>query len=442
VSLRDLAVTAIIFGLLPASLARPWVGVLVWSWIGYMNPHRLTWGFAYAMPFAQLAAIATLAGLAFTKERKALPRTREIYLLVTLWAFFLLTTLHAFNPPDAWDYLEKVSKILLITFVTVVLFQDARKLRMLLYVIALSIGFYGLKGGIWALVTGAGNQVLGPRGSFIAGNTEIGLALNMVLPMLLFLRRDEPRPWLRHVLRIVFVFSIVAILITYSRGALVGLAVVLPLMFLKSRAKFIVLPLALILALFAQPLMQAVMPQQWLERMGTIGSYDQDRSARMRMNSWYVSYRIALDHPFLGGGFRPFSRDVYLSYTPDEELNSKQDAHSIYFQVMAEHGFVGLGLYLALVLSTLITLRQVMRHTRSDPNRLPLHNMAQMVEVSLAAYLVSGAFLSMSYFDLFFHLVAIAAILKVLVSEASPQAVAASQHASVAVPSWPPMVTR
>jgi probable O-glycosylation ligase (exosortase A-associated) len=438
--MRDFAVTGIIFGLLPLCLARPWIGVLLWSWIGYMNPHRLAWGFARTMPFASIVAIVTLVGLVFTTERRPLPRTREVYLLLALWALFVITTVFAFNPNAAWAYLDKVSKILLITFVTMILFQDARKLRMLLYVIALSIGFFGLKGGIWALRTGGGNQVLGPPGSFIAGNTEMGLALNMVLPILLFLSRDEPRAWLRRLLRITFVFSIIASLITYSRGALLGLSVVLPLLFLKSRVKFVILPLALVLAFVGRPLIQSVMPQHWLERMGTIETYEEDRSALMRLNSWYVSYRIALDHPFLGGGFKPFSEYIYRFYTPDVELNTTQDAHSIYFQVMAEHGFVGLGLYLALILSTLVTLRQVMARTRSDPGQRALYNMAQMLEVSLAGYLVSGAFLSMSYFDLFFHLVAIAAILKVLVSEATPQFVAAPQRASIALASWPPVL--
>src|SRR5215470_2193775 len=208
--MRDIVVTAVIFGLLPFCLTRPWVGILVWSWIGYMNPHRLTWSFAATMPFAQFTALATLTGLLFTTDRKPMPWTREIYLLLALWVMFLITTLHALHPQMAWDYFTEVSKILLITFVTLLLFQDERKLRALLYVIALSIGFYGLKGGIWAIATGGGNQVLGPPGSFISGNTEIGLALNMVLPILLFLSRDEPRRWLRHLLRTTFAFSIVA----------------------------------------------------------------------------------------------------------------------------------------------------------------------------------------------------------------------------------------
>ena len=432
--MRDIVVTIVIFGLLPLCLARPWIGVLVWSWIGYMNPHRLTWGFAYFMPFAQLTAIATLAGLPFAPDRKPIPRSREVFLLVGLWVLFLVTSLNAFHPQTAWKYFTEVSKILLITFVTMMLFQDERKLRSLLYVIAFSIGFFGLKGGIWALSTGGGNQVLGPPESFISGNTEMGLALNMVIPVLLILSRDDPRRWLRYLLLTTFFFSVIATLITYSRGALLGLGVILPLLFLRSRAKFVVLPLALILAFFARPLVDSVMPQQWLERMGTIKTYEGDRSAQMRLNSWYVAYHLALDHPLLGAGFKPFDKSVYMLYTPEEDLNDTQDAHSIYFQVMAEHGFVGLALYLVLIVSTLITLRQVMWRTRADPDRKAINNMAQMIEVGLAGYLISGAFLSMSYFDLFFHYVAIAVVLKALVAQPVTVTDATSAPAPVPVP--------
>ena len=342
-SIRDIVVTLIVVGSLPFCLTRPWVGILMWSWIGYMNPHRLTWSFAYTMPFAMMVALATLIGLLFTGERKPLPKTIETYLLLALWALFVVSTLSAYNPTDAWNQLDKVSKILLVTFITMLLFQDVYKLKLLFYVIALSIGFYGLKGGIWAIGTGGGNSVLGPPDSFIAGNTEIGLALNMVIPLLVLLIRFEERRWVKNGLRATLFFSIPAVLFTYSRGAVLGLGVVLTLMFVKSRAKFIILPLAIIVAIFGK----SMVPEQWLARMGTIQTYEQDRSANMRLNSWHVAYQLAQDNPFIGAGFRPFSPGVYLRYSPDEKLNDQQDAHSIYFQVLAEHGFTGLALYVS-----------------------------------------------------------------------------------------------
>jgi probable O-glycosylation ligase (exosortase A-associated) len=422
VSGRDLIVAATILGLLPFCFLRPWIGVLVWSWIGYMSPHRLTWDFAYNQPWALMVAMATLSGLLFAgRERGPLPRVTAVYLLIALWVVFVISTLGAFQPDDAWQQLNKVSKILLVTFVTMILFRDPTRIRYLLYVIALSIGFYGLKGGIWALGSGGSNMVLGPPDTFISGNTEIGLAIIMVIPLLLLLSRDEPRRWAKLGLRATLIFSIVAVLFTYSRGAVLGLAIIMPLMFLKSRLRLLVLPLALVAALLGQSIAEAVFPERWMARMGTVQTYEKDRSANMRLNSWIVSYRLALDYPLFGAGFRPFSPAVYLTYSPDEKWNTSQDAHSIYFQVLAEHGFVGLGLYLAMIASTLLSLRSIMRRTRRRPALKFYFDAAQMFEVSMLGFLTAGAFLSMSYFDLFFHLVAITALLKVLVAEKMAQ---------------------
>jgi probable O-glycosylation ligase (exosortase A-associated) len=437
VSGRDLIVAATILGSLPFCFLRPWIGVLVWSWIGYMSPHRLTWDFAYNQPWALMVAMATLSGLLFAgRERRPLPRVTAVYLLIALWVVFVISTLGAFQPNDAWQQLNKVSKILLVTFVTMILFRDPTRIRYLLYVIALSIGFYGLKGGIWALGSGGGNMVLGPPDTFISGNTEIGLAIIMVIPLLLLLSRDEPRRWAKLGLRATVIFSIVAVLFTYSRGAVLGLAIIMPLMFLKSRLRLLVLPLALVAALLGQSIAEAVFPERWMARMGTVQTYEKDRSANMRLNSWIVSYRLALDYPLFGAGFRPFSPAVYLTYSPDEKWNTAQDAHSIYFQVLAEHGFVGLGLYLAMIASTLLSLRSIMRRTRRRPALKFYFDAAQMFEVSMLGFLTAGAFLSMSYFDLFFHLVAITALLKVLVAEqiAQEEPVAILPRVPVRVP--------
>jgi probable O-glycosylation ligase (exosortase A-associated) len=378
-----------------------------------MNPHRMTWGFAYDLPFGMMVMLATVVGLVITKDKKGLPNAIEVYLLLALWGWFLVTTLFAFYPDEAWIQFNKVSKILVGIFLSLFLLQDARKVRALIWVIALSIGFFGVKGGIFSIMTGAQNQVLGPRDSFISGNTEIGLALNMVIPLLIFLQREETRAWRRRMLMAAAILSIIASLGTYSRGALIGLAVVVPLVFLKSRARLILLPL-LAIAIVVLP---SVMPRQWLERMGTIETYDQDVSANQRLNSWYVARELAKDYPIMGGGFRTFSRDIYEAYMPGYKYaENALDAHSIYFQVLGEHGFTGLVLFVALIASTLLSLRRLIWKTRRDPSQQWICNCAQMLEVSVLAYAVSGAFLSMSYFDLFYHQVVITVILKTLVT--------------------------
>jgi len=408
--LRDITVTIIVFAALPFCFKQPWVGILVWSWIGFMNPHRMGWGFAYSMPFAQMVAIATVLGIVAGRERFVLPRSREVWILVSMWVFFLFTTIFAYNQFEAWDQLIKVTKIFVLTLFTMVLLQDRTRLRLLLCVIAFSIGFFGLKGGVWAVTTGGGNMVLGPPGTFISGNTEIGLALNMVLPFFVYLMRDEKIPQLRWLWRAMFVFSIIAILITYSRGALIGLGVVMTMLFLKSRMKLV----ALLLLAMAIPVLLSTLPEQWFGRMETIQTYDQDRSAVNRLRAWKVSYKMALDRPLTGYGFRPFSKEMYLRYDPEYGPRSG-DAHSIFFQVLAEHGFVGLGLYCGLILTALLTLRRVRRFSRGRDDLIWASQYSQMVQTSVFAYLANGAFLSMSYFDLFYALVAITVLLDGLV---------------------------
>jgi len=81
---RDIVLTMFVLGSVPMMVYRPFIGLLFWMWLGFMNPHRLTWGFAFNFPFAQVAAIATLLGFIASREQKRVPGGA----VVTLWALF------------------------------------------------------------------------------------------------------------------------------------------------------------------------------------------------------------------------------------------------------------------------------------------------------------------------------------------------------------------
>ena len=80
--MRDLFVTGVIFSLIPFIFKRPWLGILLWSWIGYMNPHRLAWGFAFNFPFAMIVGVVTILAFMASKEKKEMVWTRETILLL------------------------------------------------------------------------------------------------------------------------------------------------------------------------------------------------------------------------------------------------------------------------------------------------------------------------------------------------------------------------
>ncbi len=410
-NIRDVLVTAIVFVLLPMCFLHPWKGMLLYSWIGYMNPHHLTWGFAYNIPFAMIIAIPTIAGLFFTRDRLSFIFSPEMFLMFALWIVFVLSTQDAFYPDDAWKQLDKVTKILAAAFLTTLLFQDQQKIRALLWVIVISLGFYGIKGGIFTIVTGGQYQVLGPPDSFLEGNTNIGLALVMVIPLILALREEQTNPTIRKLLVGLLVLSVIACVGTYSRGAVLGLVVSMGLLVLKGKAKAVVLPLIIGGALLG-PYM---LPEKWFGRMETIKTYEQESSAVSRLRAWEMAYNLAMDRPLLGGGFETFSVATYQRYLSDERLSDAvigTGAHSIFFQVLGEHGFTGLFLFAALLMTTFSSLRKVIRQTKEIDSLRWIHNYAHMIQLSLVGFTVSGLFLSMCYFDLYYQLIALTVVLR------------------------------
>ncbi len=412
--MRDFIVLAIILGSVPLSFCSPYFGVLVWAWVAYFNPHRYAWGFAYDFPVAQVIAVSTLLGILFTRKINRQFLVRETVLLFFLWAWFALTMLYAVQVPLFADHiepgkalLERVSKILLMTVVMILVVTSRKKLQYLFLVTALSFGFLAIKGTLFGIRTGGQFRVWGPPDSFIADNNDVALAINMSLPMMFFLAREVTNRWLRLLLRVAFLSGIVAVILTYSRGGLLGLAVVLFVIAIKSHRKLLgVASLAV-----AGFLLLTFAPLPWMSRMETFLRGDLDLSAQLRLQAWEFAWTLAKHHPITGGGFETFTPGLFERYTPGLEFAGP---HSIYFQVLGEHGFVGLALFLFLLASCFFTLRRLRRRVRGDPSAAWMVSYAHMLEASLIAYAISGAFLPRAYFDLYFQLVAATIILKIL----------------------------
>ena len=409
--MRDVLVTLIVFGSLPLILARPYVGILVWSWLGYMNPHRLSFGFAYDFPFALCVGIATLLGVLVSREPKRLPLTGLTVTWLVFIAWMCLTTAYGLYPELGVVQLEKVLKIQLMTFATILVMTSKERLRMLVWVIVVSLGFYGVKGGVFTILTGGDFRVWGPPTTFVEGNNEIALALLMILPLMQYLRMTSDNRWVRWGLLAAMVLCGFSIVGSQSRGALIGGSAMVVFLWLKARRKFLS-GLALVVIV---PALVLFMPDTWHDRMRSIETYQEDESAMGRIYTWELALRVASDRP-LGGGFEMWTAETFERYSPDKKV--PHDAHSIYFKVLGEHGWVGLALFLAIGLFTWRTGSWIIRHARGHADLRWLSDLARMVQVSLAAYAAGGAFLGLSYFDLYWHLVAMVVIGKMLLQSA------------------------
>ena len=406
--MRDIVLTLAILGSIPVILVKPHIGVLVFSWISYMSPHRLTWGFAYNFQFAFLIAVTTIFAWMISREPKRLPWNGVTLLLIafTLWVSF--TTLFALYPEQAYIKWERTVKILLFNgFITLALLRSKERLNALVWVIVLSIGFFGVKGGLFTLVGGGADRVYGPAGSFIGDNNDLGLALVTVIPLMRYLQLVSTSKAVRLGLGTVIGLNLVAILGTHSRGALLGLAFLLVALILKTRRRVLMaagVGVVLVLGF-------SFMPESWHARMESITAEELDASAQGRLNAWAYAIDLAMERPIIGGGFRAFIGNV------NTDKGGYTSAHSIYFEVLGEHGFVGLALYLLLGAAAYLLGTWILRRTSDHPALVWARDLASMLQVSLLAFAVSGIFLGLAFFDLMYHLVAIMILTSAVVKE-------------------------
>ncbi len=410
--MRDLTFTSLYAFLAALAITRPWLGMFMWSWMDYMNPHRLCYSYAkYSIPFSLVAAALTLGSFFVSVEPKRFPWTRETILLLLFVLWMNVTVWFALNPTDAWVEWDRVMKIQVMVFATFMLIWDRWRLDGLIWTIALSIGFYGIKGGIFTLLTGGNDRVHGPEYTYIQDNNDLALALVAIIPLMRYLQLRSGQKWIRLGLSVAMVLCTVAVLGSYSRGGMVALVTVMVLMVMKSRKKLL-FGLVLVVGITAG---LKIMPQQWFDRMDTIKEYKQDGSALGRFNAWWFAWNLANDHPMTGGGFRAFTKANFEVYAPDPK--DFHEAHNIFFKVLGEHGFPGLFLFLLLWLTAWSSATWVRKATRRHPELIWASDLGSMLQVSLAGYILGGSFLNLAYFALPYHLMGIVVICKVLVKQ-------------------------
>jgi putative inorganic carbon (HCO3(-)) transporter len=411
--MRDLLITFIVVTGCFYTFKKPYIGILLWSWLSYMNPHRLSYGFAYQMPFALITAITLFTSLLFSNDKQKLP----INALTVIWIIFVLfmgiTTIFAFFPDAALLQYIRIFKIQLIVFLTIMLMTDLEKIKKLIWVIVFSIGYFSVKGGLFTVLTGGGYRVWGPANSFIEDNNSLAVAILITIPLMIYLYQSSTKKLMKHGLLAAIILSLFTVVGSQSRGALLAILTVGGFYWLKTDNKLISGTVILVMSL----VLLAFLPDSWFKRMDTIQTYDQDASAMGRINAWHYAFNAA-NHNLLGMGLDSWSLQTFYLYAPNPK--DVHAAHSIYFSVLADHGWIGLFLFLSIFFMAWKKLSKIIKLTNNDNALKEINNLAKMIQISLLAYFSGGAFLSLSYFDLPWHLVSLVVLLEKIVSKQTP----------------------
>lgn len=398
--MRDLLITFFLLGSIPAILMRPYVGLVMWFVLAFLNPHQMAYGFVTTMPVAMLIGGSTLVGFVLFREPKRMPIDATTGMIMALMVWITVTTLFALKPEGAWPDWDRAIKLLGMTLLMIPLLTNRQRLQGVIWAIVLSVDFYGIRGGVYTLTTAGGGRVLGPPNTMLEDNNQLATALIMILPLIRYLQIQTESRWVRLGLLAAMLLTTLSVFGSYSRGALIGLAVMFIWMFRSSRHKTTVAVAAIIGAIG----LALIMPASWYDRMNTIESYQQDGSATGRIDAWKFAFRLALERPLTGGGFRAYTDTPrFLELVP--EAPHARAFHSIYFEALGEHGFVGLGIFLAVIALGLLKTAKLRKLTRDDPQRAWAYELASMVQVCIVGYIVAGAFLELTFFDLFYAIV-------------------------------------
>lgn len=402
--MRDLIVVGVVLAGSLYALRHPWFGAMLWTWVSLMNPHSLTYGFAQSFPVAAVVAVATLIGLLAAKGKQNPFAEAPAIWLALFVGWMCFTYPFSYNIDGSTQMLSKVLKIDIMALVTLMLLKSKRHIEIFVWVVVGSLGFYGVKGGLFTIMTGGNYRVWGP-GGFIGGNNELALALIVIIPLMRFLQLQATNRWVKHGFSAAMLLTAAAALGSHSRGALLAIAAMAFYMWLKSPKKMV---FGVGILVFSIGLV-AFMPEQWEARMSTINTYDQDASAMGRINAWWAAYNVATTH-LTGAGFDMYTYEIFAKFAPNPlDLHA---AHSIYFQVLGEHGFIGLFLFLAIWWSTWRTAQWLIRNCGETRETEWCRHLGAMCQVALVGYAVGGAFLSLAYFDLPYDILIIAVLAK------------------------------
>lgn len=398
--------------LAPVAAVVPYVALLVYVWLQYLAPQAMVWGMPQEFPYSQLFGALVLLGFLWQSKR-----VRPLGWMVALFAAYIVwinvTTHFAIGTPEEvavkWD---RTLKVLMVSFCAIFFLRGRLRIEAYLLVFVLALSYVSLGGAVKTLLTGGGGRVVtGAGASFVGDRSVVAMAMFMTIPLVLYLSRHAALFPTNRFTRLAGIGMVVACVLTavgtQARAGLVVALVFTAVAFWRSKHK-----LRFVLgAAVAGAIALAVAPDAWFERMETIKTYEQDASAMGRINSWLFAIDIAMQRPLIGGGFRVFTLNV------DPESGKWLDSHSYLFEILAEHGFVGLGIFLCLFGGAYVGNRRVARACRDDPALAWARDLAGALNLSLVAFAVGGLFVGVGSYSFVYDFIALSMGLRISVAQ-------------------------
>lgn len=415
--MRDAFFLVILVILLYLMARRPFIAVGMWIWTAMFYPNAWLYGFASGFRYNLIFTAVAILGYVALKDK---PKVAFGSIGGLIFLFFAWTTVSTALtnglPEIAWDFWLRFFKVILLFVFVVLVINKKLHVDFFLWCVVLSIGFFAGVEGLKYIASGGGHKIEGFFGHVLGDRNELAVAFVMTLPVCAYLlgQYGKQSKLLRLGLFGLMGLLVAAIVGTQSRGGFVALLGLAAYLFVKSERKVVLGILVVVLV----SVMSYFVSDEWSSRMNSINEAGEDASFMGRVVAWKVSFILAANNPFFGTGFKSLE---YLQvwraacadflafpffYSGDAlpDPTRPRAAHSVYFQVLGDHGFFGLAIYLAFLTRAFLVASAIGRTARKHVETLWMAHFATAAQLCIFGFCLGGAALSFAYFELLFAL--------------------------------------
>jgi probable O-glycosylation ligase (exosortase A-associated) len=355
--------------------------------------------------------------------------TRTHYVFLCFAAWISITFVTAINHQRALEPFVEYVKIFVMFICGTFVLRTIRELWVIYFLVLGCACYASYEINFFYFV----NKVmyLQQRGYGGLDNNGAALIVAMAVPLAYF-AWEASRHWTRWGFLLVIPLLVHALMLSFSRGGMLSLMVCGVLVWIRSRNKFFLSAVYLLLGMFVL----ASAGKELQERFFSISKHDADESAQSRWTTWGIAIRMASERPLFGMGIRNSTLFTY-QYGADIEGRA---IHSQYLQTAADSGWVGMALYVTLLLLVFLGLWRVRRFLRkyNDPESQRVKAMASGLECALFLFCFGALFLSLEHFEMPYVLMLLAVQLYAITRNVATRYDQATPPGTVVVPAQAP----
>ena len=419
--MRDLMFLGGFLVLLSLAFRNTFIAYLIWGWTGLIAIDNYLFGFMASIKLNFTFALITFAVILLKKdtERGTIPFNATVVLFILFFLQGSLSAIFAYEGNRLnWFLYDRFWKEILFAFIMPLVIVKRYRIHAFVLVMCLGMGFHGLIDGLKFFASGGSHLV---RGFVKFGdNNHFAVMLVMAIPLLLYMSSYAKHSLLRLGALAAAIITIAAVIGTHSRGGFVAMTAVALWLVLTSRKRLPALTVFIAGVIFVV----AIAPSAWTQRMETIQEAEQDSSFMTRVEAWQVSSAIALHNPVLGGGFHAVAtQPVWDRFKGQKGLLGFVDvgfvsdvyraAHSIYFEVLGDMGFLGFFIFMALLLNALKNSIQINRMAKQGGLDLEWAvDLSRSLAATIFAFMVGGLTVSIAYTEFIYMAVMLMEVLK------------------------------